>query len=455
MMLNKTRIACFIAIAGVLSGCGLFEDDPVGGLRIDVDVPLEATTELVSDPEDESVRYYTHEPRPNVSRPLQMPPPARVADWVSVNANIAHDAGHHALRSNPTLVWAADIGENTSSKQRLSAAPVVAGGRVFAMDADSTVSAFNRSGERLWSNSLVPDEADSGEASSGGLGYGSGRLFATSGYGVLRAIDPGSGATLWTQRFEYPAIYPPVAFGNSVYLVTLGNYAWSINATTGRRNWRVESTHALGASTGEASTAIGGGGAFVPFPSGEVIAANAANGRIVWTHFVGGTKDPDAVRTIAGVAASPVLSGNRLYVSNLAGVLSALDASTGIPIWSVPEGSANAVLAVGDSVFAINDSSELVRLSAINGQRIWSVQLPHFTRESVRRRQEVHDHYGPLLVGGRILVASSDEEIRMYSPESGELVSSLRISGGAAATPAVVEGTLYVVSDNGRLNAYR
>ncbi len=444
-----------MSVTALVSGCGLFGDDPVGGLRIDASVPLAETSHLISDPEDETVRYYTHAPLTNVRLPLAAPPATSGSSWTAVNANVAHDAGHHALRSSLSVAWVGDIGQQAGSKQRINAAPVVADGRVFTLDADSTVTAFGTDGQRLWSTSLVPREADEGEASSGGLGYGNSLLFVTSGHSTLSALEPASGSVLWTQRFEFPAIYPPIVYGDSVFLVTLNNRAWSIEVSTGRRNWSVGSTYADAAPAGEVSPAAGSGAIFFPFPSGEVITVDALTGQRIWSHFAGGRREPDATYRITGISSSPVLSGNRLYVSNQAGALTALDAGSGIPIWTVPEGSANAVLAVGDSVFAMTGTGELVRLDAASGRRLWATALPHFTRESPRRRKEIHVHYGPLLAGGRLIVASSDGELRSYDPESGEELASTSIAGGAASMPAIVNGVLYQVSKSGRLIAYR
>ncbi|MEO8532087.1 MAG: PQQ-binding-like beta-propeller repeat protein, partial [Deltaproteobacteria bacterium] len=70
-------------------------------------------------------------------------------------------------------------------------------------------------------------------------------------------------------------------------------------------------------------------------------------------------------------------------------------------------------------------------------------------------RKEVYAHYGPILAGGRLLVASNDGVLRMFSPESGALIGQTELPGGAASNPVIVGGTLYVVNQNGQLLAYR
>ena len=64
-------------------------------------------------------------------------------------------------------------------------------------------------------------------------------------------------------------------------------------------------------------------------------------------------------------------------------------------------------------------------------------------------------HFGPVLAGGRLIVASSDGLIRAFDPASGALAGSVELPGGAASAPAVAGGVLYVVTKDGKLRAFR
>ena len=74
---------------------------------------------------------------------------------------------------------------------------------------------------------------------------------------------------------------------------------------------------------------------------------------------------------------------------------------------------------------------------------------------AMRRIPDIYAHYGPVLAGGRLWVASSDGVIRSFDPESGALLGSTPLPGGAATNPVVAGQPLYVVSSDGRLHAYR
>ncbi|MGB5868915.1 MAG: PQQ-binding-like beta-propeller repeat protein, partial [Albidovulum sp.] len=81
--------------------------------------------------------------------------------------------------------------------------------------------------------------------------------------------------------------------------------------------------------------------------------------------------------------------------------------------------------------------------------------LPFFTKAKDKRRRAIYAHYGPILAGGRLIIASTDGLIRAFDPASGALVGQVELKGGAASAPVVAGGTLYVVSKSGQLLAFR
>ena len=123
--------------------------------------------------------------------------------------------------------------------------------------------------------------------------------------------------------------------------------------------------------------------------------------------------------------------------------------------WTAPFGAVEPVWPVGDSVFALTDASQLVRLDARSGEVIWARELPDYVKEKPKRRASIYAHYGPVLSGGRLVVASNDGYLRFFAPEDGSLVATVAVPGGATTAPVVAGSTLYVVSTNGQLLAFR
>jgi len=175
----------------------------------------------------------------------------------------------------------------------------------------------------------------------------------------------------------------------------------------------------------------------------------------LWNSFLAGGRLGTAYASINDITSDPVVVGGTIYAGNQSGRVVAMNARTGTRVWAADDGAYSPVVVAGGSVFFVSDRNELMRLDASDGSRIWGTELPFFEANRPRRRQAVFTHYGPVLAGGRLIVASGDSQIRMFSPENGALVGTLELRGGAASHPIVAGDTLLVVSEDGRLHAYR
>ena len=65
------------------------------------------------------------------------------------------------------------------------------------------------------------------------------------------------------------------------------------------------------------------------------------------------------------------------------------------------------------------------------------------------------NYAGPLMAGGRIILASSDGRVLSLDPANGELLDTVDIDAPVSVAPVVADGTLYILSDDGALIALR
>ncbi|HRM76090.1 MAG TPA: PQQ-binding-like beta-propeller repeat protein, partial [Paracoccus sp. (in: a-proteobacteria)] len=201
--------------------------------------------------------------------------------------------------------------------------------------------------------------------------------------------------------------------------------------------------------------AVAGSTVVFPYATGEIMAVDAASGSQLWTANVAGQRLGRAVGYFRDLTGDPVIVGNTVYAGTSSGRVGAFDLATGAMKWEAREGASSPVLVAGNSVFLVNDQAQLIRLDAANGGRVWAQKLPYFTDQRVRKQSKVWNHYGPVLAGNKLYVASSDGYLRVFDPSSGGLIGTAAIPGGAAAAPAVAGQTLYVVSHDGQLIAFR
>lgn len=391
----------------------------------------------------------------NQSLAANLPAPQVNGDWTHRGGSATHRTRHPALSATPQRVWSASIGEGNNRKGRITADPVIADGRIFTLDAGAGVTATSTAGQTLWRVDLTPPTDGGNDASGGGLAYGGGRLFVTSGFGILTALDPATGAELWTQKLDASATGAPTVAGDLVYVAARDAQAWAVRTDNGRIEWQLPGTPSPSAFLSGAGPVVTDRLAIFPFASGELVAALRQGGLRVWAATVAGQRRGRVYATVSDISGDPVVEGDILYAANQSGRVAAMRADNGERIWTAREGAYSPVWPEGGSVYLVSDQAELVRLDAETGERIWGVPLPYFEKERPRRLKRVYAHFGPVMAGGRLWVASNDGLLRGFDPTDGALVYETQIPGGAASNPSVAAGVLYVVSANGQLHAFR
>lgn len=436
---TTTRASTYIvlAMAGLLAACGE-KDIILPGERLDIRGGAAGAVSFV-----------------NEARPMSLPAAVANADWTHRNGGPTHAVKHPMLSTALTPLFSSDIGTGDTRRLRITADPVVSAGRIFTLDARSQVVATSTGGETLWSRTVIPATDNPTDASGGGLAVAGNVVLATTGFGEVVALDTATGGEIWRQDVEAPGTSAPTIVGDLAYVVARDGRAWALELGSGRIRWTLTSTPPTSNFSGGAGAAVNGDFAIFPFPSGEVLAAFPEGGLRRWSTVVTGQRPGQAASNISDIAGDPVIDGDRVYVGNVSGRIVALNINNGDRIWTATEGAVGPVWPAGGSVFLVNDLGELIRLDAADGTPIWRVDLPGFEEDRERRQKTRFAHYGPIIAGGRVIVASSDGLIRQFDPTSGALVGTIDIAGGAASNPIVAGGVLYVVSKRGQLVAFR
>jgi outer membrane protein assembly factor BamB len=429
-----------LAVALGLGGCGVFssEDPPLPGER--TPVRLVGQDQLLAQADARAIS--------------DLGPALPLAEWPQRNAVPGRAPGHIAGPTGLALQWRTDIGAGSGSEGRITAAPVVAEGRAFVLDAASQVSAVDAgSGRVLWQRSVVQEGQSARSGFGGGLAVAEGRVIVTTGFGEVLALAVTDGTVIWRQSVGAPMRAGPAVEDGRVVVVTRDNGGFGLDAQTGEFLWSLPgtATTAPGVVTA-ASPAMSGGLAILPFTSGEVVAVRAATGRVAWADALAGGRRGLARAAITDVTGDPVIVGAGIFTANQSGQMVAIDGRTGRRGWFRAFGSSNPAWVVGETLFVIDDQAQLRRLAIANGQTIWMTALPEYADD---RRRTAIVYGGPVVAGGQVYVTSSDDAILVFDPETGQQVQSVPLSGGSSTGPVIAGGTLYVLADNGVLHAFR
>ena len=329
----------------------------------------------------------------------------------------------------------------------------MADGKVFTMDARSVVSAFSVSGgQRLWEQDLEPEEEDDGFF-GGGLAYDTGRLYVTTGFAQVAALDANSGEVVWRRSLPTPMRAAPTVSDGRVYVVTMNSQTYALSTEDGTQIWSHRGIQESAALVGAASPAVEGQLVITPYASGEVYALRADNGRVLWSDSLSAIRRTDPIADLAGIRGQPVMADGLTIVMSNAERTVAIATLQGQRAWDIEAGGVNTPWIAGNAVFLLTNDQSVVSLVARDGRIRWVTQLDRY--EDPEDRDGPITWYGPLLAGGRLVAVSSHGEGVLLVPETGEVAGRFELSGEAALPPLVADGTLFVVTKSGTLLAYR
>lgn len=436
--------ACLVlsALPVLLGGCGdtwfgKNAPPPLPGKRISVlafDRTLEPDPKLA----DLAVRL----PRPFLNR-----------DWPQAGGYPNH-AMHHLAADGPLRrIWRADIGEGSDSSSELLSAPVIARGTVYTIDARSEVRAFNAAnGKRRWHRRLKPSHEDD-NFGGGGVAYAGGRLFATTGFAQVIALDAASGKEIWRTKVSGPIRSAPTVYRNRVFVTTIANELIALDAKGGKVLWtHVGITETAGLLGGAAPTADGSV-VLAAYSSGEVVALRIENGRVIWSDSLTALRRSNPVSSIAHVHGRPVIDRGQVLVAANSGRTVAIDLRTGSRLWERAIGSAYGPWVAGAYAYIVSNDGLIVCLMRDTGAIRWVRQLQRYEDEKAREGPIFWT--GVVLAGDRLLLGSSDGEILSVSPYTGKLLGKIDVSDKVFIAPVVANDTVYVLTDGGRLIALR
>lgn len=331
------------------------------------------------------------------------------------------------------------------------AAPIVtddsvylsAGGRVYAVD-------LNTGGQR-W---RYPELDDLPAIVTGSPVYSNGVIYFGAG-DALYALNATDGKQVWTPfRLSRAGVYTsPKLVGNNIYFAADNGRFYGLDARTGKLLGGIWSS---GSSPG--------------IPIGGDIVSDFAIDANNTMYYITADQALHAIDLATGVQkwaqrldmdvtnAQPVVVGDTIYLA-ASNTLSTYRTRSGYRVWTVPlpneAATPPAVDASGNSYVPTTDGY----IYAVNGRGrgIWN-QPPRLANAIMAQ---------PLIVGGDLVVGTARGGVYVFNLATGGLkwnyaavpssvnVQQVPVDANVSAHPVVVGNTLFVLTDDGTLTAFR
>ena len=436
-MKRRAVLISTLAAAGCSALDSLFGDnkDPVPGKREAVGA---ARRGLVVDADE--------------SRAVTVPPPTATAEWPQAGGNATHTMGNVEV-SGLAPGWRASIGEGGGYRAKITAQPVVAGGRVFTMDSDAMVSAFDlATGGRIWRTG-TQDDKDRSTNLGGGIAVADGTVYATTGRADILALDAGTGAIRWRKPLGAPARSAPTVADGRLYATTIDDKLLALDASTGERRWAYQAAATATTLLGASAPAVSEGLVVTGFGSGELVAVRAESGALAWSDSLASARGRSSLADLSAISGLPVVDRGRVYAIGVGGLLVSLDLRSGRRLWEREVGGSETPWLAGDWLFVQTIDQSLAAIGRDDGRVRWITDLPRY--DNPEKRRDPLFWTGPVLAGGRLVLAGSNERALSVDPGDGRILGQQTLRGPAAVAPIAAAGALFIVTDDGTLQAFR
>lgn len=375
----------------------------------------------------------------DAAQPITLPAQRANDVWAQPGGEPNNAPGHLALNGAVRVAWSGSAGEGSSKAGRVMASPIVYDGKVYTLDSEAKVTAFSMSGGRVFQVSTMPENESGGGGHGGGLAAENGRLYVANGYGVVAALDPGSGKVIWQKNLGTPVRAAPTAAGDRLYLITMSGRFYCLAGTDGAELWSVRGLPQPASLTTSVSPAVEGDIVVVPYPSGDIMALKTSDGSSVWSDSLARTRSTSQLASMSD-AARPAIDAGTVFAVGHAGRMVATNSRTGERLWSLNIPGTQAPCVAGDTVYVVDTSGRLMALSRTDGKTKWTVNLPDSRTWS-----------GPVLAGGTLWLTSNKGHLLGVDATTGRMGGAVDLGDPVYIPPVVAQGRMFVLTDSAKL----
>ncbi len=391
-----------------------------------------------------------------------LPEPAAVANWPVAGGPDALVQNADAAKAFK-VAWSKSIGTASKGGNQVLAQPVSDGQTIYTLDGEARVSAFEvATGRQVWSVDLNPKNKRDKTAFGGGLALSDGKLYVTSGFRFVEALDATTGAEIWKKAIDTQIHAAPTVNVTHIFATDVDNQVFAFDRTTGEMAWTYQAIAEPARLQKSSTPLVSGDIVYTPFSSGELVALSTTTGDPVWQQVLAQSNRTNALSEIRDISGRPVLYNGTVFAASHSGVFQAMDAKTGVPKWKVDTDSVNTPWVAGDVVFLVSLQGELLCVSRESGQIYWIKDMNAGIQKTKKgffglgREKTVGklpQWSGPFMASNRLVMVNSLGEAVAFDPKTGERQETIKLGDAAYIAPIAVGDKLFVVTNDAKLVA--
>jgi outer membrane protein assembly factor BamB len=322
---------------------------------------------------------------------------------------------------------------------RLGLGPAVDNGVVFAASHKGEVLAASLdTGRHLWVKKLkIPISA--------GPGAGAGLVVVGSSKGTIVTLDGATGRELWRARLNSELLSAP-AIGEKVIVIrSVDGRLHGLDTHTGKELWSVEQQVPRLSLRGTATPIIAKEVAICGFDNGKVMAVSLNTGDTVWDTALATPHGRTELDRLVDIDSTVRVVGDNVFAAGFQGRTAMLALDSGQIWWGHDMSSYRGLAVDDDNLYVTQSDGIVVALRQRDGSELWRNQKLKLRRLST-----------PVLTSTAVAVADFQGYLHWLDKTTGELVARERVAKERISnSPAAVGDTIVVLTDRGKLAAYR
>jgi outer membrane protein assembly factor BamB len=322
---------------------------------------------------------------------------------------------------------------------RLGLGPAVDNRVVFAASHKGEVLAASLdSGRHLWVKNLkLPISA--------GPGAGFGMVVVGTSKGAIVALDGATGRELWRQRVNSELLSDPAISEKVVVIRSVDGRLHGLDSHNGKELWSVEQQVPRLSLRGTATPIIAKEVAISGFDNGKVMAVSLTSGDTVWDTALASPHGRTELDRLVDIDSAVRAVGDNVFAAGFQGRTAMLALDSGQLWWGHDMSSYRGLAVDADNLYVTQSDGIVVALRQRDGSELWRNSKLKLRRLST-----------PVLTRTAVAVADFQGYLHWLDKNTGELVARERIAKERISNaPVAVEDTVVVLTDGGKLAAYR
>ena len=275
-------------------------------------------------------------------------------------------------------------------------------------------------------------------------GVGNGLVVVGCDHGTVAALHQMDGTPAWRTTVTGQILAKPLIAQNRVIIKTTNGGLYVLEATAGKQQWSLKQNEPDLILRGASTPLVKSNALFVGFANGHLAKINLQSGMVYWERPIAIPEGGFAIDRMIDIDANPTTTDYHLFAVTYQGNLAALDEETGRLSWSHPLSSYTGMAIRKEAVYISDAEGHLLAFNIQDGAIIWQ-------QDSLLSRHLT----APVIMGNFLVVGDGLGYLHWFNLKDGQLAAREFVGSAIVAAPVVEQNTLYALTTEGKLVAYR